>query len=77
MAGLPNITGTLNTRFRGAFDNASGAISVYNNQPDYSGAGMYSAYMNSSFNASLSNPIYGSSITVTPLSMSCKFYISY
>lgn len=29
------------------------------------------------FDASLSNTIYGSSDTVTPLSESCKFYIRY
>ena len=32
---------------------------------------------NVSFNASRSNSIYGKSTTITPLSLSCSYYIKY
>ena len=77
-AGLPNITGKLAVRPTSETPNPTGAfyingISEYLGK--YNGGTNYSNGV--SFNASRSSSIYGNSSTVTPLSMSCKFYISY
>ena len=73
-AGLPNISGRLGVYPIGG-DTASGCFyplsgfshGLINNYTGASGG----------FDASLSSSIYGSSETVTPLSMSCLICISY
>lgn len=77
-AGLPNITGTHQVdeiiksfTIDGAFyyDDSKKTRSLY-------GASSYAAgYIG--FDASKSNPIYGSSTTVQPKSMTIKYYICY
>jgi hypothetical protein len=75
-AGLPNITATLTTKYRGAFNTASGAISVSNSQQDYAGGGNNSAYMNASFNASRSSSVYKDGVTtVQPESGRYPYFI--
>ena len=73
VAGLPNITG-------GVFGDAGfgapdGCFHVGYNPYRGTTSGNLSNKLN--FDASLSSPIYGSSDTVTPLSESVKFLISY
>ena len=80
-AGLPNITSYIPHFFRDAsifFFFFFGAIKITqggneNNLAINSNAPLY----NLDFDASLSNPIYGNSDTVTPLSLSTKFFIKY
>lgn len=86
-AGLPNITGSINSRctLARAADDSQGP-------PDYSGALYnYGNYGNlkcdyenilrytwaPGFNASRSNTTYGKSTTVTPLSLKSKYYIKF
>lgn len=88
-AGLPNIIGEIdfvsyyNTQYwnkgtGGAFDKGSTFNGGSNwNQASTSGDNGYNKQHGFSFDASRSNPIYGSSSTVTPLSESCRFYIRY
>ena len=81
MAGLPSITGWhQEVNHHDSWDN-SGAFtgtrtSSFNGTAkgtDYGNRG----FCTISFDASRSSSIYGSSDTVTPLSLSCKFIISY
>ena len=74
MAGIPNITGSFgwitDANCSGAYSRAQFAGNWMYGMGDFS---QYSV----DFNASLSSSIYGSSTTVTPLSMSCLICISY
>ena len=75
MAGIPDIVGTVG----GLMDGVTYCDGAFN--PDFisaawdytSNGGVYKAY----FHASLSSTIYGNSTTVTPLSLSTKFFIKY
>lgn len=81
MAGLPNITGEVQPHYN------SRRLGTYSGWDNFDtpgtaawGSGAFGNSTNMggiSFDASLSNSIYGSSDTVTPLSLSCKFIISY
>ena len=73
--GLPNITGRFGTV---AWDDGgcTGAFYGFERSPNAisnQGQGDWRVY----FDASHSNSIYGSSNTVTPLSLTSKFYIKY
>lgn len=74
-AGLPSITGDANTNQETGHD----PTGVFYRSGDYPVGGVNGTFYRSNlfFDASLSNSIYGSSETVTPLSMSCVFCISY
>lgn len=86
-AGLPNITGSINSRCtlaRAADDsqgppNYLGALYDYgdygNLKCDY--AGVYRYTWAPGFNASRSNTTYGNSDTVQPLSLKSKYYIKF
>lgn len=82
-AGLPNITGTMGA-VRGAEPaanataNQSGAFSgtnQYNNQLQAYSAGNVDSTPRYTFNASLSNSIYGNSTTVQPQAIKVLYYI--
>lgn len=64
-AGLPNITGT----FQSMAGNTSGAFTESSSSPMISSGAQWGGYTDRTFNAALSNPIYGNSATVTPESM--------
>ena len=82
-AGVPNIEGTFAHRSNGgvadmASASYSGAFSIVKNLPY--GGGVNNAISQAGgtkFDASKSNPIYGSSNTVQPKSMTVKYYICY
>lgn len=80
-AGLPNITshvqGVRSTGGSGPY--SQGALNWDAWSDNWCGAADQASkgYFNMNFNASFSSSIYGSSTTVTPLSLSCKFLISY
>ncbi len=76
-AGLPNITGTF-----GSWPNPSiyksGAFSLTTLGGQYIDSGLHGGgHVYGNFDASKSNPIYGSSTTVQPKSMTVKYYICY
>lgn len=76
-AGLPNITGTFGS-WGNPMMRESGAFSLTMLSGKYirsDNAGGGHVYGN--FDASKSNPIYGSSTTVQPKSMTVKYYICY
>lgn len=79
MAGLPNIWGRMNDMPHGA--SATGEKSLVNEaNGTWINIGNGNTPINFhsfSLNASKSSSIYGSSSTVTPLSLSTKFLISY
>ena len=66
-AGLPNITGKIDSVYYQRTGNGTGAFST-NTETVYDNSGHYDNHVPSgfSFDASLSNPIYGSSNTVQP-----------
>ena len=66
--GFANSTLSSGAFFTGVIQNKNGFASNSDSEQQNSGFG---------FDASRSNSIYGSSNTVTPLSLSCKFLISY
>lgn len=83
MAGLPNITGNIGrdstismyatSATNGAFKvKDAGSYKGINGSTNLSNFGV-----NASFDASRSNPIYGSSVTVTPLSKSTLYILKY
>jgi len=78
VAGLPNITGSVGD-FGGeqTIYTQRGAFRANKVLSDFGGYGTTRASWNIDFNASNSNSIYGSSDTVTPLSESVVFCISY
>lgn len=83
MAGLPNITGKYGYVIRDAHSGQeiiNGGLyrSDHNDTWLYSGAGKYwTGRVALNFDASLASSIYGSSTTVTPLSLSSIFIIKY
>ena len=69
-AGLPNIAGTSASSSIGFLDNFTGAIYGIVDDAVYdAGAGVHTSYSAFGFDASKSNPIYGSSSTVQPPSI--------
>lgn len=82
-AGLPNITGDIGNGQLYLVTNEQYVTGVFaNSSYTRGGTGFASANISSrwnkvNFSANKSDTTYGSSATVTPLSMSCKFYISY
>lgn len=78
MAGLPNIIGDIQTFNYNTPETTSGAFqqtTTVTNRSTTIGAG--AGYQTINFNASRSSSIYGSSETVTPLSLSSIFVIKY
>lgn len=78
--GLPNITGST------SFDSVAGPIvktsitsgAIYKGTARSSTLSRYNvAGSDLAFDASRSNPVYGSSSMVTPLSLSCKIVLKY
>lgn len=77
-AGLPNVIGTLVNDVMHNNNSASGALTkVQTESPVCPRGGEKFVFNTINFNASLCSPIYGNSITVTPLSNSCKYFIKY
>ena len=80
-AGLPNITGTLYLGKEGpqAYSSSSGALSANISSTNYTGLGSTSGkYIDTLyFDASTSNPIYGSSNTVQPPALTMRYIIKY
>lgn len=75
-ASAPAIVGSnMSSRNAGTF---SGAIYVTNNpsQPRYQG-GSSTYQVTSAFDASRCSGIYGASVTITPLSQTCRLSIKY
>ena len=78
-AGLPNITAGI-ISYENAFYGAYGALSASgrNGAANYHREGSTNNMIGPiKFNASKSNPVYGNSKTVTPLSLSCTVLIRY
>lgn len=76
-AGLPNITGTFGSWPIPAIYK-SGAFSLTTLGGQYIDSGLGGGgHVYGNFDASKSNPIYGSSTTVQPKSMTVKYYICY
>ena len=79
MAGLPNITGQILHGVTDGYSNVNNGfigVSLYDANNRAQGKLPFRAE-NWSFNASRSNPIYGKSNTVTPLSLSAKIVLKY
>lgn len=76
-AGLPDIIGHIETKFRGQFFNGSGAFQLNTIIQDLCGSGTNSAYQKADFKASYSNNIYGNSKTVQPPSQTVHLVIKY
>lgn len=81
-AGLPNITGVVDGYRLGCSDeytrmnSSSGAFSGYGKAgKSYGAQGNWHRSMPITFNASLSNPIYGNSTTVQPPAVTVKYFI--
>lgn len=81
MAGLPNITGSLDVNADRNIFNGGQYGAFYRNG---SGGRKWAAFESTAislgdihFDASRSNPIYGKSNTVTPLSLSAKIVLKY
>lgn len=77
VAGLPNISGTVDRHCWGA--SASGAFYPNGRSAAKGGTGNDNncPFTIAGFNASRSSSIYGSSTTVTPLSIKVKYFIKY
>lgn len=77
-AGLPNITGIINQYFTTANGDADGPFLLEGYKKFYATPNGTSQGLNTlNFNASLSNPIYGNSTTVTPLSLKSNFFLKF
>ena len=80
-AGLPNITGGFRPHGGNGLSvrDLSGAFSARPNGSSVTGIGGNTGTGNigANFNASLSNPIYDNSDTVTPLSLTTKIVLKY
>ena len=82
MAGIPNITGSYRRYSEVMCDSSTsgdGPFSVVNNGdsgPVVANTQPYPRFF-VTFDASKCSPVYGSSDTITPLSLSCKYLISY
>ena len=76
VAGMPNIVGELNLAYL-AFESANGCFTASGSSGDH--IEPWDIYRNryANFDASRSSSIYGNSITVTPLSLSCKIILKY
>lgn len=80
--GLPPLEGDFPAYFICAAENTQGTGVFANNNSGpatYIGVATYynATRTNLNFDASLSNPIYGNSNTVNPLSLSCRIFIKY
>ena len=79
-AGAPNISGTWKTN---GLDNAMQSVSGAFLKATWGGNGYIGHNTKSgsvdyiNFSAKSSNPIYGASTTITPLSRKCKYFIKY
>ena len=73
-AGMPNITGSFYAATR--INDTTGAFTRSSRPEGFNGLNNHSGTYNT-FDASKSNSIYGSSETITPLSESVVFCISY
>ena len=79
VAGLPNITGGFECYNYNAYA-AYGVLyleELYNDNSGNWANGNRCKYFRNGFNASIASNIYGSSNTVTPLSLSCKIVLKY
>ena len=76
---MPNIEGSIGGIFSLLEKSNSGAFTYLNSGNNNAGiaSGSITNYSTINYNASLSNPIYGSSETVTPESLSTKFFIKF
>jgi microcystin-dependent protein len=72
-AGLPNITG----KVRGTDGTGEGAFTPAGNPGLPRASGSSNVALAYSFDASLSNPIYGASTTVQPPALTCRYIIKY
>lgn len=79
MAGLPNITGYMGDHWRTDRAWYGGALYMEVKSATYVDSDVLNGGESAQFriNASRSSSIYGKSSTVTPLSLSCVFLISY
>lgn len=83
VAGIPNINGSTGLGVSGVGGVVQSVFNAFTKGPNDSwGVSNNGIHTNDSswslyFSASKSNSIYGSSSTVTPLSLSCKFVIRY
>ena len=75
-AGLPNITGTIGDNLSGSANN-TGAFTMKKtiSRAGLSNGSSYSISPATSFNASLSNPIYGNSNTVQPNAVALRYFV--
>lgn len=86
-AGLPNITGEISVPYDDttslfgelAAKTIKGALYISGNgyRQGIQGAGSYKFGTGIAMSASLSNPVYGKSRTVTPLSLSTSYILKY
>ena len=74
-AGLPNITGSIRAHADAGSQQLGAFKSTNLSSASYGGSGAY--FWNWSFDASLSNSIYGSSSTVQPPALTCLICIKY
>ena len=72
---MPNITGETGYDFQGAF--VTGAFNSSSGSKKLALFAGVNTARTQGFDAAVSNSIYGSSTTVTPLSLTSKFYIKY
>ena len=77
MAGLPNITGKVSNLPSGNDYESSGCFYRDGGSETYSLSGKLGSSASTCINAFRSSSIYGSSSTVTPLSLSSIFIIKY
>ena len=77
VAGLPNITGSTRLYSYPAEEVDTGALYREDGAGYVDNSIGQGKFYRVNFDASLSNPIYGNSDTVTPLSLSTKFFIKY
>ena len=87
MAGLPNITGEISVPYDDdtslfgelAARTIKGALYIPSTgfRQGTSGSGSYNFGTGIAMSASLSNPVYGNSMTVTPVSQSTLYVIKY
>lgn len=78
MAGLPNITGEAKAPYRSVWGGLpTGAFYTVPNQQNALDTIEVKPMSPIAFDASRCSTIYGSSATVTPLSLSTKFFIKY
>ncbi|MDY4475922.1 MAG: hypothetical protein SPE32_11520, partial [Mitsuokella sp.] len=77
-AGLPNITGSVGANKLWSKGSSNGCFTHHTTSGDFVDGKSWQDYVDSiSFDASRSNPIYGKSTTVTPLTYTVRAYICY